>query len=148
MVILSFASLLVTATGVIMVLTRDTTASQAGFVLSFALTASTGLLSLLELLTGLDQSMVAVERLSESEWRMQDVFFCILTARGFSMRPSVRRSAGRIPHRSAQVAKQWKHSGSRPVRAVSGGSTGCFASHRPRDQGQHFSPDKYDFPSH
>lgn len=79
MVILSLASLLVTATGVIMVLTRDTTASQAGFVLSFALTASTGLLSLLELLTGLDQSMVAVERLSESELRIHDMSSCILT---------------------------------------------------------------------
>lgn len=65
--IFSFSSLLVTATGIIMVLTRNTTASQAGFVLSFALAASTGLLSLLELLTGLDQSMVAVERLGESE---------------------------------------------------------------------------------
>jgi ABC-type multidrug transport system fused ATPase/permease subunit len=64
---LSFSSLLVTATGIIMVLTRSTTASQAGFILSFALTASTGLLSLLELLTGLDQSMVAIERLNESE---------------------------------------------------------------------------------
>ncbi|KAJ9113834.1 hypothetical protein QFC19_000027 [Naganishia cerealis] len=47
------------------VLTQDISGAQAGFVLSFALNAATGLLGLLERLTFLDQSMVAVERLNE-----------------------------------------------------------------------------------
>lgn len=85
MMILSFSSLLVTATGIIMVMTRSTTASQAGFILSFALTASAGLLSLLELLTGLDQSMVAIERLNESEWGSLGRSFQMLILRALSV---------------------------------------------------------------
>lgn len=67
MTISIFASLLVSAAGIIMVLKRSATASQADFVLSSALAASTGLQSLLEQLTRLEVSMVAVERLKESK---------------------------------------------------------------------------------
>jgi ABC-type multidrug transport system fused ATPase/permease subunit len=128
--IFSFSSLLVTATGIIMVSTRSTTASQAGFVLSFALAASTGLLSLLELLTGLDQSMVAVERLSESEWQRYCKASCGLRERDRSMRSSGRRRDGCLTYRSVHVAEHREHSSSRPVRALSGRLAGRVASYQ------------------
>lgn len=67
LLILTTASLLVTTTGFILVLSQDISGASAGFVLSFALASSTGLLGLLERLTYLDQSMVAVERLNEGK---------------------------------------------------------------------------------
>jgi len=58
------AAILVTATG-LLILLQDLTASQAGFILSFALIASTGLFGLLEQISSLEQSFVAAERIQE-----------------------------------------------------------------------------------
>lgn len=67
MAILGFASMLISSAAVILLKTPYISQSTAGFILSFALTASNTLLSLLQVFSDLDRSMVAVERMNDGE---------------------------------------------------------------------------------